>query len=47
MREKITDLDEKVNSNDLIYRYKGRTADANFNEFNMLLVLSIKYRMVK
>ena len=37
MREKITDLDEKFNSNDLIYRYKGRTADANFNEFNNAL----------
>ena len=33
-REKITDLDEKVDSNDLIYRYKGSTANANFDEFD-------------
>ena len=32
--EKITDLDEKVNSDDLIYRYKGKTADAKFDEFD-------------
>ena len=35
--EKITDLDEKVNSNDLIYRYKGNTADAKFDEFDNAL----------
>ena len=29
--EKITDLDKKVNSDDLIYRYKGNIADVNFN----------------
>ena len=29
--EKIYDLDKKVNSNDLIYRYKGDTADVKFN----------------
>ena len=39
--EKITDLDKKVNSDDLIYRYKGNTADVKFNE------LLIKYEMVK
>ena len=33
-REKITDLDEKVNSDDLIYRYKGSTANVNFDEFD-------------
>ena len=33
-REKITDLDKKVNSDDLIYRYKGNTADVKFNEFD-------------
>ena len=32
--EKITDLDKKVNSDDLIYRYKGDTADVKFNEFD-------------
>ena len=25
--EKITDLDERVNNDDLIYRYKGNNAD--------------------
>ena len=39
--KKITDLDKKVNSDDLIYRYKGNTADVKFNE------LLIKYEMVK
>ena len=33
-REKITDLDKKVNSGDLIYRYKGNTADVKFDEFD-------------
>ena len=32
--EEITDLDEKVNSDNLIYRYKGRTADAKFDKFD-------------
>ena len=32
--EKITDLDEKVNSNDLMYRYKGNTANEKFGEFH-------------
>ena len=31
--EKITDLDKKVNSDDLIYKYKGNTADAKFGKF--------------
>ena len=35
--EKITDLDKKVNSNDLIYRYKGNTVDAKFNKFDNVL----------
>ena len=30
--EEITNLDKKVNPDDLIYRYKGFTADAKFNE---------------
>ena len=45
-REKITDLD-KSNSNDLIYRYKGNTADVNFDEFDNTLVLLIIYEMIK
>ena len=36
-REKITDLDKNVNSDDLIYRYKGNTADVNFdNALNII-----------
>ena len=32
--EKIADLDKKkVNSNDLIYKYKGSTVNVKFNEF--------------
>ena len=35
MLEKITDLDKKkVNSDDLVYRYKGNTPDLNFEEFD-------------
>ena len=36
-REKVTDLDKKVNSDDLIYRYKGNTADAKFDKFDNAL----------
>ena len=32
--EKITNLDKKVTLDDLIYRYKGFTADTTFNEFD-------------
>ena len=32
--EKITDLDERVNNDDLIYRYKGNIANAKFDEFD-------------
>ena len=35
--EKITDLDKKANSDDLIYRYKGNTADVNFHKFDNAL----------
>ena len=35
--EKITDLDKNVNSDDLIYRYKGNTADVKFDEFDNAL----------
>ena len=42
--EEITDLDEKVNSDNLIYRYKGRTADAEFNEFDNAVDLINKIR---
>ena len=36
-REKIIDLDKKVNSDKLIYRYRGNTADAKFDEFDNAL----------
>ena len=32
--EEITNLNRKVINNDLIYRYKGDTADVKFNEFD-------------
>ena len=38
--EKVTDLDKKVNSNDLIYKYKGNTADAKFDEFDVLNIIN-------
>ena len=43
-REKITDLDKKVNSNDLIYRYKGNTTDVKFDEFDNALDIIDKIR---
>ena len=30
----ITELDEKVNTDDLMYRYEGKTADEKFDEFD-------------
>ena len=36
-REKITDLDRKGNSDDLICRYKGNTADVKFDKFDNAL----------
>ena len=45
--EKITDLDKKVNRDDLIYRYKGRLTDTNSMNLTMHLVLLIKYETVK
>ena len=34
---KITDLDKRININDLICRYKGRTGDEKFDEFDNAL----------
>ena len=31
--ERIVDLDKKVNSDNLIHKYKGSTADAKFDKF--------------
>ena len=35
--EKITDLDKKANSDDLIYRCKGNTIDVKFDKFDNAL----------
>ena len=40
----ITKLDEKVNSDDLIYRYKGRTPDENFDKYDNALDLINKIK---
>ena len=40
--KKITDLDEKVNSEDLIYRYKIKTADAKCDELDNVLGINNK-----
>ena len=42
--DEITELDEKVNSDNLIHRYKCRTADAEFNAFDNALDLIDKIR---
>ena len=47
-REKITDLDQKkVNSDDLTYRYKGYTADIDFDKFDNTSDIIDKTRDVK
>ena len=35
--EQITDLDKNVNSDDLIFRYKGNTEYVNFEKFDNAL----------
>ena len=45
--EEITMLDEKVNPDDLIYKYKGPTAEAQFDEFDNALNLLDKKRESK
>ena len=42
--EEITNLDEKVNSDNLIHRYKSNTFDVKFKEFNNAFSLSDKIR---
>ena len=42
--EKMTDLDKRVNRDDLIYRYKGKVADKKFNEFDNALDIINKIR---
>ena len=41
---KITELDKKVNSDDLICRYKGSLADTKFDEFDNALGFINKIR---
>ena len=40
----ITKLDEKVNHDDLIYRYKGRTPDEKFDKYDNTLDLIDKMK---
>ena len=42
--DKITELDEKVNRNDLVYRHKGRSPDEKFNKYNNALDLIYEIR---
>ena len=42
--DEIIKLDQKVNYDDLTYKYKGPAADARFNEFNNALDLVDKIR---
>ena len=42
--KKITNLDEKINLDDLIYRYKGKTPDENFDAYDNALNLINKIK---
>ena len=42
--EEITDLDKKVNSDGLIYRYKGNTSNVKFDQFDNAFSLLDKMR---
>ena len=42
--DKITELDKKVNLDNLIYKYKGPTVDAKFDEFDNALNILDKIR---
>ena len=44
MTWKITDLGVKFNSDPLIYRYKGNTADVEFHKFDNALDIIDKVR---
>ena len=45
--EEITNLDKQVNPDDLLYSYKGNTADAKFNQFDNASSLLDKIRDAK
>ena len=42
--EKTTELNNKVNSDNLIYRYKGNTADVKFDKFDNAVDIIDKIR---
>ena len=42
--KEITELNEKVNYDDLIYRYKGNTSDEKFNPYDNAFSLLDKIR---
>ena len=42
--DEITKLDKKVNPDDLIYRYKDKTADENFDTYDNALDLINKIK---
>ena len=42
--EKINNLDEKIDSNELVFKYKGKTADEDFSNFDNALDLIGKIR---
>ena len=42
--EKISNLDQKVDTNKLVFKYKGKTPDENFSKFDNALVLIDKMR---
>ena len=42
--EKINSLDKNADTNELVFKYKGNTADANFNKFDNALSLINKIR---
>ena len=44
MHDDITELDEKVNRVDLIYRYKGKTPDEKINTYDNALDLIDKIK---
>ena len=44
MLDDITELDEKVNRDDLTYRYKGNTPDEKFNTCDNVLDLIDKIK---
>ena len=42
--EKINNLDKKVDPDKLVFKYKGKTADADFKEFDNVLSLTNKIK---